>query len=289
VNDVSVWVPGSYELPEGIRWGPSGLYFVDILAGRLLSCPRPGVATVLATLDVPLGAAAPISGVPSGWIVAAGPGIGFLHGGSLTWLARPEDSAGVPMRMNDGVCDPHGRFWAGSMSYDGVAGAGSLYRVGLDGRVVKVLENFTVPNGPAFDAIGSVMYLADSARGLIFRYSVDPETGHVTGQSLFAEVPEEHGSPDGMTVDADGRLWVAMWDGWAVRSYAPDGTPEASIEIPAARPTCVCVGPAGDSVFVTTARYGLDSPTPESGSVLTIKAVARGLLSPSFAGPALPQ
>jgi sugar lactone lactonase YvrE len=144
-------LPGTpCELGEGIRLvgdGPGdGLVMVDILAGRRMAVePR----TELLVLDVPLSAVAPWAG---GWIAAAGTGIALLAPGSTpTRLARPEQNAPIPMRMNDGVADPHGRFWAGSMAYDGTPRAGSLYRVDPDGSVHRALPGLAIPNGPAFD------------------------------------------------------------------------------------------------------------------------------------------
>jgi sugar lactone lactonase YvrE len=131
------------ELGEGIRLVDAGPVMVDILAGRLLTVePR---AELLA-LDVPLGAVAPRAG---GWIAAAGTGIALLEPGAPpSWLARPEQDAPTRMRMNDGVADPHGRFWAGSMAYDATPGAGSLYRVDPDRSVHRALPGLTIPNGP---------------------------------------------------------------------------------------------------------------------------------------------
>jgi sugar lactone lactonase YvrE len=264
-----VWSSGGYELAEGTRWLGDQLVFTDILAGTLLAAPAagPGDARPLARLGVPLGAVAPVAGKPGEWIAAAGTGIALIGpDGTLTWLDRPEDGSPVAMRMNDGCCDPAGRFWAGSMSYDAIAGAGSLYRTSADGTVVKVLDGLTIVNGPAFTADGSVMYVADTFAGVIYACDVDPGTGELSGRRVFAEVPPSEGSPDGMTVDDAGRLWVALWDGSAVRCYRPDGTAEATIPVPAQRPTCVCLG--GGALFVATARFGIPDPGPADGAIL---------------------
>jgi sugar lactone lactonase YvrE len=268
MSGLELWAAGGYELAEGARWVDGRLVFVDILTGRLLELhdrePRQ-----LAALDVPLGAAAPVADSPGDWIVAAGTGFALLHSsGGLTWLDRPEDGAAVPMRMNDGACDPAGRFWAGSMAYDGTRGAGSLYRVETDGTVTCVLDGMTIVNGPAFSADGTLMYVTDTVAGVIFRCTVGPD-GRVTGQEPFVVVPPNAGSPDGMTVDDAGRVWVALWDGSAVHCYESDGSLYRVVPVPARRPTSVCLGgPAGDQLFVTTARHGLDGAPPESGAVL---------------------
>jgi sugar lactone lactonase YvrE len=268
---LEVWTAGGYELAEGSIWVSGRLVFVDILGGTLLEAPGtgPGEARVLARFDVPLGAVAPVAGRPGEWIAAAGTGVALIgRDGGLNWIDRPEDGAAVAMRMNDGCCDPGGRFWAGSMSYDLVPGAGSLYRVGADGAVRRVLDGMTVVNGPAFTADGSLMYVADTYAGLIFACQLDP-AGEITSQVTFAQ----------------GLLWVALWDGSVVRRYRPDGSVEATIPVPARRPTSVCLGgPDGGRLFVTTARIGLSDPGPESGAVLSAQVEASAPPAAEFAG-----
>ncbi|MBO0823352.1 MAG: SMP-30/gluconolactonase/LRE family protein [Actinobacteria bacterium] len=285
---VQLWTRGGYELAEGLLWVSGRLVFVDILTGRLLESAgdQPGEAKVLAELDVPLGAVAPVADRPGEWIAAAGTGIALLgRDGGLSWIDRPEDGAAVAMRMNDGCCDPAGRFWAGSMAVDVLAGAGSLYRVGPGGTVRKVLDGMTIVNGPAFTADGSLMYVADTFAGVIYLCRIDPATGDVTSKQIFAEIPPSEGAPDGMTVDDAGCLWVALWDGAAVRRYRSDGSVEANITVPAPRPTSVCLGGAnGDRLFVTTARYGVSDPSAESGAILSAQVRATALPVATFAG-----
>ena len=284
---LALWARGGFELAEGVRWVDDRLIFVDILSGRLIetSAVNPTAARVIAHLDVPLGAAAPVAGNHREFIVAAGTGVGILdRAGSLRWIDRPEDNAPVPMRMNDGVCDPYGRFWAGSMAYDNVPGAGSLYRTDHDGTVTRVLDGMTIVNGPAFTADGRLMYVADTAAGVIYRCEIDPTSGDVLAREVFACVPPTQGSPDGMTVDTDGRLWVAMWGGFSIHCYAPDGSLAETIRVPAPQPTSVCIADnhAGARLFVTTAHYGLANATVESGAVLSCRIAAHAPRAASF-------
>lgn len=258
MTDWTAWPGERFELGEGLRAVGDRLVMTDILSGRLLELADGRPPRVLAELGEPLGAVAPLAG--GGWIAAAGTGIAVL-GESVEWLARLEDDS---MRMNDGAADPAGRFWAGSMAYDGTPGAGTLYRVDLDGSVTAAVTGLTVPNGPAFDETGSVMYLADSARGVIHRFEVDPDNGKAGARETFAEV--DSGSPDGMTVDAEGFVWSAIWGAGEVRRYAPDGALDRVLPVPAVQPTSVCL--TGASLLVTTAAYGLDSPGPLDGAVL---------------------
>ncbi|MEU9318198.1 SMP-30/gluconolactonase/LRE family protein [Streptomyces sp. NPDC048295] len=266
------WTPGRYQLAEGLRLHDDIMVFVDLLRGALYRCPdRAGkTAERLLRLDVPLGAVAPLAGSPGDWIVAAGPGIALaLRGRSLEWLARPEESAAAPMRMNDAACDPAGRFWVTSMARTGTGAVGSLYRVDPDRRVHRVLPGLTVPNGPAFSARGNLMYLADSAERIIRRFTVDPDTGTLGAHETFARLAPTEGRPDGMIVDNAGHLWVALWGGAEVRRYAPDGSVSARLRLPTPNPSSVAFGHG--RMYVSTARHRLECPDPLAGAVLTCR------------------
>ncbi|KMS92130.1 MULTISPECIES: SMP-30/gluconolactonase/LRE family protein [Streptomyces] len=267
--------PDRLELGEGIRWTGTGIVLVDLLAGRLLTAPADPTAPLrtVAHLPVPLGAVAPVADHPGTWIAAAGTGICLLHpDGAMYWLGRPEDGGAPRMRMNDAVADPSGRFWAGSMSYDADEDAGALYRVGHDGTVERVLEGITVPNGPVFTPDGRSMYLADSARGVVRRYPVDPPTGRLGTPEVFVTVDD--GSPDGMAVDAEGAVWIAVWGSGTVRRHLPDGTPDRILRLPASRPAGVCL--EGDVLHITTARLGLNPPGPYDGAVFSVRVEVPG-------------
>ncbi|MFI6558849.1 SMP-30/gluconolactonase/LRE family protein [Streptomyces sp. NPDC050534] len=267
--------PDRLELGEGIRWTGSGIVLVDILTGRLLAAPEEPTAPLkeLVRLSVPLGAVAPVADRPGTWIAAAGTGICLLTpDGTQSWLARPEDGAPSPLRMNDAAADPSGRFWAGSMAYDADEGAGSLYRVDHDGTVTRVLDGITVPNGPAFTADGTTMYLADSARGIVRRFLVDAATGELGPPEPFVTVDD--GSPDGMTVDVEGAVWIAVWGTGTVRRYLPDGRLDRTLRLPASQPAGVCL--REDVLHVTTARVGLTAPGPLDGALFTARVDVPG-------------
>ncbi|GGN79698.1 calcium-binding protein [Streptomyces albiflavescens] len=267
--------PDRLELGEGIRWTDGRIVLVDLLAGRLLTAPDDPTAPLqtLAQLPVPLGAVAAVADRPGSWIAAAGTGICLLApDGALTWLARPEGDASSRMRMNDATADPSGRFWAGSMAYDADEGAGSLYRVDHDGTVVRVLRDITVPNGPVFTADGRLMYLADSARGIVRRYPVDPTTGQLGTPEVFLTIDD--GSPDGMAIDAEGAVWVAVWGAATVRRHRPDGTLDRVLRLPATQPAGVCL--KDDSLHITTARVGLSAPGPFDGALFTARVDVPG-------------
>ncbi|MFD5388870.1 SMP-30/gluconolactonase/LRE family protein [Streptomyces sp. NPDC127074] len=270
------WRPaaaGRHHLAEGARWHQGRLLFVDLLAGDLYRC---GTAETepparLFALGTPLGAVAPVAvapHAPPAWIAATGSGVALVtDDGRPRWLARPEAGATVPMRMNDGTCDPSGRFWAGSMAADGAVGAGSLYRTDADGSVHRVLSGLGVPNGPAFTPCGTAMYLADSAHGTVVSHHVDPASGALGPPRPVAAFPRRFGRPDGMTVDDDGLLWVAVWGAGQLRSFTPDGRPHHVIDVPTPHVSSVAFG--GGRLYVTTARHRLSDPGPLAGAVLS--------------------
>ncbi|MBY4229752.1 SMP-30/gluconolactonase/LRE family protein [Rhodococcus fascians] len=275
---VGEWAPLSdarYELGEGARASEAGFVFVDLLSGALVMDD----GSVLHGLDVPLGAVAPRPG--GGWIAAAGNGIAFLDrsGGEVEWVADLLVDALVPMRMNDGVADPHGRFWAGAMPYGDHPGTGFLVRVDVDGSTHRVLDGLTIPNGPAFSADGSVMYLAESTAGVITRYDV-ADDGSLLAPTAFAEVGDAN--PDGMTVDADGCLWSALWGGHRLHRYAPDGELVDVVPVPASQPTSIAFG--SGRILVTSATTGLDEPGPWDGATLITSTTVGGVPTAMFGG-----
>ncbi|GAA1936332.1 SMP-30/gluconolactonase/LRE family protein [Kitasatospora viridis] len=282
MTTIEARTPAVHELGEGARWVAGRLVYVDLLAGRLLElAPGAREPRELLRLEVPLGAVAPVADRPGQWIATAGDGIALLAAdGPPRWLARPERDSPVPTRMNDGVCDPQGRFWAASMPYDGRPGPGSLYRTDPDGSVHRVLTGLGIVNGPAVTADGGLLYLADSAAGRILRFTVTPDGG-LADRTLFAQLPPGH-EPDGMTVDREGCLWSAVWGGSAVHRYAPDGALREVLAVPVRQPTSVCLHPTDGRLFVTSARLGLTAPTGPAGAVLTVAVSATAPAARAF-------
>lgn len=281
------WAPDRLELGEGARWVRERVVLVDIPTGRLLEADpfTPGTPLrKLANLDVPLGAVAPLAGRDDEWIAACGTGMAFIRAdGRFEWLERPEDGKPVSMRMNDACADPAGRFWAGSMARDFTPDAGSLYRVDRDGTVTRVVEGVTISNGPAFDAAGTTMYFSDTARGRIDRFHVDAESGVLSGRSVFAQLKEGRENPDGMIVDEDDHLWVAVWGASEVRRYRPDGSLAETIRVPARQPSSVClVGREHPQMFITTAATGLNPSDTLAGALFAVPSGVTGRPADSF-------
>ena len=190
-------------------------------------------------------------------------------------------------RFNDGRCDRQGRFWVGTMHNITRAPEGVLYRLAGERRLVPMHSGISIPNSLAWSPDGRTMYFADSLRYTIFAYDFDPGSGTMSGERVFAtSLPP--GFADGSTVDADGYLWNAEFNGWRVVRYAPDGRIDCVIELPTQRPTCCAFGgPSLDILYITTASQQMSAvelgQQPFAGSLLAINVGVRGLVEPRFA------
>jgi sugar lactone lactonase YvrE len=187
--------------------------------------------------------------------------------------------------MNEGGCDPDGRFYCGSMAYEERPGAGALYRLDPDDSVHVVLENVTISNGLEWSPDGSRAYYNDSPTQRIDVFDYDSESG-LSGRRPFAEVPAEVGLPDGLTVDEEGGVWVALYGGGSVRRYTPEGMLDEVIEVPAKQVTACTFGGSGlDQLFITTSREDLKpSEDPLAGSLFRAAVGVAGLPVREFVG-----
>lgn len=268
-------------LGEGPTWDAAAgrLIWIDILGSRVYTYdPSSGRRTVRVT-DQHVGAAKPRAG--GGLVLNLRDGVGLVDpDGGFRWLHRDP----VPgRRANDAAVAPDGALWVGTMRYDEAAGGGTLSRVTGDGSAEVILDDVAVSNGTGWSPDGRLMYYIDSPtrRIDVFEYA----DGRVTNRRRLAEIEEGAGFPDGLTVDADGCVWVALWDGGAVRRYTPDGELDRAIELPTPRVTaCAFGGPDLTDLYVTTARVGLTAPHPMAGSLLVVPGAGKGLRQPAFAG-----
>jgi sugar lactone lactonase YvrE len=244
-------------LGEGARWDArrDELLVVDILAGGVYRgrVADDGGLSLVRAYQVPgtVGAIAPVQD-DQGWLLAAGRG--FVHlsvDGSLRPLA---EVAPAGTRMNDAACDPQGRFWAGTLADDHHAGGGALYRLDRNGQTELMLDGLTISNGLGWSPDGATMYLVDTGPRVVHAFTFDAEGGAISDGRVLITVAEELGGPDGMTVDADGDLWVAIYGGGRVHRYSPDGALRQVLVVPAKQSTsCAFAGPGLHRLYVTTA------------------------------------
>jgi len=277
-------------LGEGVRWDArrGELLRVDILAGRVYRdrVADDGSLVPVRVYSVPgtVGAITPVQS-DEGWLLAAGRG--FVHLRLDGSTRRLVDVAPPGTRMNDGACDPQGRFWAGTMADDQHAGGGALYRLDHFGRTELMLSDLTISNGLGWSPDGRTMYLVDSGPRVIYAFAFDRDHGTISSQRVIVTVAEETGAPDGMTVDAAGDLWVAIYGGGRVHRYSPDGVLRQAIIVPAKQTTCCgFAGPGLNRLYVTTATENWSDQErraePAAGLVYWCTTDATGLPATPF-------
>ncbi|MFJ7073032.1 SMP-30/gluconolactonase/LRE family protein [Streptomyces sp. NPDC098781] len=276
-----VAVAAQAALGEGPTWDADGgrLLWIDILGGRVHGYDPVSGRRSVRTTDQHIGAVKPRVG--GGLVLNLRDGVALLDpDDTFRWLHREP----VPgRRANDAAVAPDGSLWAGTMRYDEAPGGGTLTRYTGDGSAEVVLDDVAVSNGTGWSPDGTLMYYIDSPTRRVDVF--DHAAGRVTGRRTFAEIEDGAGFPDGLTVDAEGCVWVALWDGAAVRRYTPGGELDRVIELPVPRVTaCAFGGPDLTDLYITTARTGLASPPVLSGSLLVVPGAGKGLAQPAFHG-----
>lgn len=272
-------------LGEGALWcsRDRAFYWVDILAPALnrleLSSGK------VTRWDMP---------EPLGWVVSHAHG--GLVGGFRSGIARigleplsvgPRKAVEAHLpgnRMNDGKTDATGAIWCGTMDMGEVQASGSLYRISPQGELAAVDIGYLVPNGPAFSPCGRWLYHADSGRRTIYRFALGE--GQARKDGVFAVFDEGDGYPDGMSVDTEGYLWVAHWDGGRISRFSPDGQRERSIPLPARRVTNIAFcGEKHERMFVTSASVGLEDAGEMDGALFEVDCGVCGQPTAPYAGP----
>ena len=276
------------ELGEGPRWDAASgtLLWVDIPGQRVLRYdPETGrdeadLVPGVVSLALPRRRGGAVIGLPDG-----------LHvlDGERSPLLVPIDAKRAGTRTNDGACDAAGRLWVGTMALDERSPLGGLYRVDADLSVTTVLTGTTISNGLGWSPSGREFYFIDSPTRCVDVFDFDPETGALEDRRRFAAVDVEGAVPDGLAVDVEGGVWVALHGGWGLHRYAPDGELAAVVELPIARITSCCFG--GDDLrdlYVTTRREGLSADElaaqPLAGALLRLDPGVAGLPTHAFAG-----
>lgn len=279
---VDVVLDTTASLGEGPVWDArsSTLRWVDIENGEVHRFdPASGTDTFF-EVGEPVGAVAVRAA--GGLVLATKSGLyTCLDNGGRRTLLHEVDTDPPGGRFNDGKADPWGRFWAGTM-LAGTDGAAALYRLDPDHSLHRVLTGVTTSNGLGWSPDGTTMYYVDTPTGGIDAFDHDPSSGELTNRRRLVDV--EGGSPDGLTIDAEGCLWLALWDGWSVRRFAPDGRLLTTVEVPARRVTSCAFG--GSTLYITTARTGLRdfADQPKAGSLFACDPGVAGLPAGEWAG-----
>lgn len=275
-------------LGEGPVWveAEQALYWLDIKGRSIFRLDSAGRTTQWTT-PFRIGCMAPRR--TGGFIAGSERGLAEIDPatGRFEVFANPEEDR-PGNRFNDGRTDRQGRFWAGTMDDSERQASGALYRIDPDLGWSLVDDGYRVTNGPAFDPAGARMYVTDSALRTIYAFDLDAD-GAATRRRVFAQFAQGDGYPDGMTVDCNGDLWVAFWDGWCVRRLSPDGQVVERIALPVQRPTsCAFGGPSLDRLYVTSATVGLGADAlamqPCAGGLFLLHTGALGVADIPFAG-----
>jgi sugar lactone lactonase YvrE len=290
--NVDCVLPIRSQLGEGPLWVPEEkhLYWLDLMKPAIYRYDPASGRNEAVPADLGGYVGGMVRRAKGGWIVLREDGISALDlaTGRRQLLVNPEPD--IPGNMlNDGKCDRRGRLWAGTIHKKETDPTGSLYVVDAALKSTRIADGVICSNGPAFSPDGRVAYFADSGARRIYRFAIDPATGAIGPKQLFAEAAPDAGQPDGMTVDTEGYLWSARWDGWRVVRHAPDGSVDREIRLPVPRVTSVAFG--GDdlsTLYITTASTGLTeeqrAASPLAGCLFACRPGARGLLDNAFAG-----
>jgi len=278
-------------LGEGPTWSPRDglLYWVDILTPSVHCYDTARGVDTESKIGSMVSVAIPKA---TGGLLVAMPGglmtLDLTHK-TLTPFCHPEaDRPGN--RYNDGKCDRMGRLWIGTLDMGTAANRGNLFRVDPDGSWRKMDSGFTVANGLGWSPDNRYMYFTDTPRRTIYRYDFDLPSGTISNRQPFITLDANDGTPDGLTVDEEGCLWVAVWDAWRVSRFSAQGEELLRIRMPVPRPTSCCFGgPNLDTLFVTSASVRLNeealAAAPLSGALFSVRIPGvRGLPETTFAG-----
>ncbi len=286
---MEVAIRAEAKLGEGPRWDAAArrLLWVDIEAGALHLFDPSRDDDRAIPLGNRVGAAAPTEA--GGVLVALADRLAVVDLDDESVRTLVTIPHGDGMRLNDGACDPAGRFWVGSMALDYATGAGALYRYSRADGLERVLDAVTLSNGLGWSPDGGTMYYVDSMTYRVDRFDFDPSTGAVSDRRPFVAIERGAGIPDGLAIDHEGGIWVALWGRGALRRYSPDGELERVLAVPTDNVTACCFGgDDGRSLYVTTASVDLDVDRrrrqPLAGSVFVTEVDVSGPPAQPFAG-----
>lgn len=287
MTEIACVVDGKNTLGEGPHWHHAAgrLIWVDIIGTKV--CRLDPATGDVETWDCPKRVSAAVPWTDDRLLIALEDGIASLDltSGAVEPLADIEADV-VGTRLNDAKCDRAGRFWVGSMDEAEESTKGDLYRVDADLSVHRMDVPVTVSNSLCWSPDDAVLYVSDSPARTIYRHAFDAASGTIGPRQVFART-EGDGFPDGSTVDAEGYLWNAEWDGWRITRYAPDGSVDRHIGLPVQRPTCLAFGGADlRTLYLTSARTDLSeedlASQPQAGGVFALDVGVAGLPEPTF-------
>lgn len=289
--DIRVLVPAGNLIGESPVWSvrEQALYWVDV-EGKLVQRFHPATGDIARWTMPEVTSCIGLRG-RGGLVAGTRTGLVFLDttAGAVTPIVHPE--ADMPgNRFNDGKVDRAGRFWAGTKNIaNGPETTGSVYRLDSNLEVHRIDRGISCVNGIAWSPDDRIMYLCDTWPRRIYAYDFEPGAGIASHRRLFAALASEDGYPDGLTVDAEGFVWNAHYDGWRITRYAPDGRVDTVVRMPVQHVTSLTFGGADlRTLFVTSASLRLTPEArerqPEAGHVLAFEPGATGLPEPLFAG-----
>lgn len=280
-----VVVRGAALVGEGPVWDDrtDSLCWVDLDAGLLMEEYLAEPSRRVSKLGTMVGAVAPRREA-DGFAVAVAEGFGFWEDDALTIVDHTFRGLSR-RRMNDAKCDSSGRLWAGSTHVDYLSGLGALHRWDGSPSSTTALEGLTLPNGMGWSPDDRVMYLVDSIQGRLMRAVFDPDEGVVRSFETVCKV--DGGLPDGLAVDVEGCIWVAVWGGAEVRRFDPEGRQVGAVRLPVSQPSSCAFGPDG-TLYITSASRGLTDlerlRQPLAGSLFALTTNVTGVPVHPFAG-----
>jgi sugar lactone lactonase YvrE len=280
-DELAVVADVTCSLGEGPTWDPRAglLRWVDIDRGHLweATVDRDGVGTPRLALDCGPTLGAAVHADDGGLLLARTQHLEHRDKtGAIVGTVRLVPG-GVLSRLNDGACDPAGRYLVGSLARDGRTGAERLWRVEHDGTVTVLDDDLTLSNGLGWSPDGTVMYQVDTVPGTVYARDYDVASGEVGPRRVLVEIRD--GAPDGLTVDARGDLWVAVWGAAQIRRHSPDGRLMQVVQTGAPLTTsCAFVGPDLDLLVITTAGKAEDgvTQTRRGGTLLALRPGVAG-------------
>jgi sugar lactone lactonase YvrE len=280
-----------HELGEGPVWDAQRdrLLWVDIALGQVFEGRFTNGRVVITDChDFPGTVGAVVPAADGRLLVAADVGLVEIGSdGARRQVGGRLIPTGRNSRLNDGACDPAGRFLVGSLALDDREGEEVLYRLEKGGTVTEVDSDLTLSNGLAWTADGTGFYSIGTTPGVVWHRPYDPETGHLGEREELLRISDA--SPDGMCLDVDGNLWIAIWGAGQVRCFSPSGTQMATVTVPAPHTSSVAfIGPNLDTLLITTARNELTADQlttfPDSGRLFTARVGTRGLPTTPWLG-----